>query len=124
MTNAIIRLLMAASAVFLLSLALPAQAQYGGGGSDQQTVYDPCQGSMDMDTCFDSTATLNPPSATRCVAQGSLNQGCRDCKDAYNRLGQPLNYKVCAYVTTSAGCGCYNENTPTCSYYGSCQYNS
>jgi hypothetical protein len=88
-----------------------------------QTDGNGCVVGFDTSGCFGPTATATQgPTATKCVAYGRQNQGCRDCVKKLLSNGQDSGKRVCGYVTESKGCGCDYANTPNCNAYGSCTY--
>jgi hypothetical protein len=95
----------------LLSFAAPAFAQ----ADNQTTNDDPCQGTMNIDTCMWSDS--NPASGGNylsCTAVGSQNQGCQSVtKD------QALGTVACSTVYYSAKCNC---DPRTLSATGTCTY--
>ena len=84
--------------------------------ADQNTANpDPCQGTMDMDTCMWSDSTpASGGNYMSCTALGTQNQGCQSVvKD------QLLGNVSCATVYYSAKCNCdpkTNVATGTCTY--------
>jgi hypothetical protein len=49
-------------------------------------------------------------------------QRCRSCRIRYDENGNPMPYKVCAYVAENASCACKNSNAPACYGVGYCDY--
>ena len=110
------KLVLICCAVASLAIAAPALAQYGGGGADNQVENpDPCQGTMNIDTCMwsDSNTTAGG-SYTTCTASGSAGQGCQSVvRDVL------IDKTSCATVYYSASCNC---DPKTYSTTGKCTY--
>jgi len=104
-------LVLAGCALALLAIAAPAFAQ----AENQSTNPDPCQGTMNIDTCMWSDS--DPASGGNylsCTAIGSQGQGCQSVvKDQY------FGTVSCATVYYSAKCNC-DPKTLTAS--GTCTY--
>jgi hypothetical protein len=98
-------------AVIALALAAPAHAQ-----AENQTVNpDPCQGTMDMDTCmWSDSGPMVGGNYTTCTAVGSKGQGCQSIvSDIF------IGKSSCATVYYSASCDC---NKDTFATTGQCTY--
>jgi hypothetical protein len=48
---------------------------------------------------------FNPPTVTKCIAYGYLNQRCQECVTATVN-GVPQNYQTCQYATRRSNCAC------------------
>jgi len=111
--------LLALCAITLLVVAAPARAQYGGGGAEQQLQNpDPCQGTMNIDTCMWSDNPVNTTGSqyATCSALKSQGTGCQ-----WLQTTQFIGTE-CVTVYRSAYCYCKSEtNTISgqCTYYGS-----
>lgn len=95
----------------LLVFAVPAFAQ----ADNQQTNPDPCQGTMNIDTCmWSDSQPASGGNYLSCTALGSQNQSCQSVlKD------QLLGYVYCGPVNYSAKCYCDDRTHATngwCTY--------
>ena len=104
-------LLLVSFALVALAVATPAHAQ-----ADQQAENsDPCQGTMNIDTCmWSDSSPASGGNYLSCTALGSQGQGCQAVvKD------QATNVVSCATVYYSAKCNC---DPKTLSATGNCTY--
>lgn len=105
------RFLLVSFAVIMLAAAAPAHAQ-----ADNNTANpDPCQGTMDIDTCmWSDSAPAAGGNYSTCTAVGSKEQGCQSItNDSF------LGKTACSTVYYSAYCSCDKDTFRT---VGKCTY--
>lgn len=96
-------------AILIVLATAPAYA------AEQQTAYpDPCQGTMDIDTCmWSDMITPSTGQFTSCTATGSQGQTCQEMQ--YDDWGT----RICAGVRYNAKCNCdaqKNTSSGQCTY--------
>jgi hypothetical protein len=104
-------LILISFAAILLAVATPARAQ-----ADNNTQNpDPCQGTMDIDTCmWSDSAPAAGGNYTTCTAVGSKQQGCQSIThDSF------FGTTSCSTVYYSAYCNCDKDTFRTT---GKCTY--